>query len=168
MSAKHALRRRDGRTVFEAFRELVYLKDDVPQLAAFMGLKVGTLYNKADASDETHNQPTVRDLMQVTHYRGDLRAIHALNEMFDQACFDAARYERTSDVDLLALLARLGAESGEFHQALGQGLAAQRFTAAAAAHIRGEAFDMVSALMTLVRRIEDYVDEGGSDASPTR
>lgn len=164
MTHKRELRRSTGINVFQAFRELVYMGRDIEQMAAFMGYRVGTLYNKADAGDDTHNQPTVLDLIRATHYRSDLRAIHALVEMFDQACFDCAKYSTTSDDDLLQLLTRLGAEHGEFHAALGGGLKARRFTREAAATIRGEAFDVVSALMTLVNRIEDYIDDDAEEA----
>lgn len=167
MSSKRALRRALAPNVFEAFRQLVYL-GDVEELATFMGVKVGTLYNKADASDETHNQPTLRDVIQATRVRGDLRVIDALNSMFGRAAYDCAKHESTSDEALLELLTALGTESGEFHTALSAGLKEKRFTVATLRAIRGEAFDIVSALMALVTRLEDYVDldsEGADHAA---
>ncbi|MCV2349323.1 phage regulatory CII family protein [Paucibacter sp. Y2R2-4] len=157
MSNKSAMRRSLDPNVYEAFRQLVYL-DDVAELAAFMGIKTGTLYNKADAGEETHNQPTLRELVLATHYRGDLRVIEALNRMFGRASFDCAQYAGTSDEALLELLANFGKETGEFNSALLQGLAEKRFSLDAARRVRAEAFDAVSALMSLVKRIEDYVD----------
>ncbi|MBY0236841.1 MAG: hypothetical protein K2W93_17805 [Burkholderiaceae bacterium] len=168
MAANYALRRSMGADVYEAFRQLVmgHGAEGVVELANFLGQKPGTLYNKADAGDDTHAQPTVRDLIQATFYRSDLRCVFALNRMFGQVCFDAAQYENTSDEALLELLAKLGQESGEFHGALGEGLKAKRFTPEMARRIRAEAFDVVSVLMTLVTRIEDYVDE--DDSTPAR
>lgn len=161
MSKKHALRRATAPNVFHAFRELVYLEGTagVEALAAFLGYKVGTLYNKADSGDDTHNQPTLRDLIQSTHFRQDLRAIDALNEMFGRAAYDCACHINTTDEALLELLTQLGAETGEFHTAIAAGLKARRFSLAQMRQVRAEAFDMVSALMTLVHRLEDYVDE---------
>jgi hypothetical protein len=149
------------RSVYEAFRELVYLQGarGVEDAAAFLGIRTGTLYNKADASDDSHSQPTIKDLVQLTHFRADTRAIDALNEMFGRACFDAAKFASHSDEALLELLCTLGSEHGEFHGAVGRALADKRFTADEMANVRAEAFDVVSALMTLVARLEGLVDE---------
>ncbi|MFN3303157.1 MAG: phage regulatory CII family protein [Roseateles sp.] len=164
MTRKPALRRAPTRSVYEAFRELVYVGGarGVEEAAAFLGIRTGTLYNKADASDDSHAQPTIKDLVQLTHYRGDTRAIDALNEMFGRACFDVGRFEQHSDEALLELLCTLGSEHGEFHGALHRALQDKRFTAEELANVRAEAFDVVSALMTLVARLEGLVDEGPS------
>jgi hypothetical protein len=161
MTTKRALRRSQAPSVYEAFRELVMLDGarGVEQLAAFMGLRVGTLYNKADSADDSHHQPTVRDLIQVTHFRADHRALDALNEQFGRASFDAAQFEGSSDDALLELLCRLGSEHGEFHAALAKALADKRFTMAELRALRGEAFDVVAALMTLLGRLEGLVDD---------
>jgi hypothetical protein len=158
MPRNHAARRSYAPDVFLAFRELVY-SSGVERLAPLMGLRPGTLYNKADAGDETHNQPTLRDLLLATQATGDMRVIDALNETFGRAAYDCAQHEETTDEALLQLLAELGAETGDFHRAMAQGLAARRFTPEQMRQIRGEAFDMVSALMVLVQRLEGYVDE---------
>ena len=52
MPANRAARRGTGGNVFEAFRAAVYAHG-VERLAPLMGLRPGTLYNKADAGDET-------------------------------------------------------------------------------------------------------------------
>lgn len=161
MTRKPASRRPATRSVYEAFRELVYMGGarGVEEAAAFLGIRTGTLYNKADASDESHAQPTIKDLVQLTHFRADTRAVDALNEMFGRACFDTARFEHHSDEALLELLCRLGSEHGEFHGALHRALADKRFTGEELSNVRAEAFDVVSALMTLVARLEGIVDE---------
>ena len=158
MPKKHAIDGASTANAFEAFRELVYLAG-VQTLAPKMGVRPGTLYNKADSSDETHHQPTLRDVVLVTQITGDTRVLEALDEMFGRASYDCARHVATSDEALLDLLAKLGSESGEFHGALASGLKAKRFDAAALVRIRGEAFDMVSALMTLLHRLEGLVDD---------
>lgn len=158
MASNRAVRHRHAPDVFEAFRSVVFAAD-VQKLAPLMGLRPGTLYNKAEASEETHNQPTLRDVVLATQITGNMAVLDALDAAFGRASFDCLQYEGTSDAALLELLANLGAESGEFHQALGSGLAAKRFSPEVFRAIRGEALDMVSALMTLVHRLEDMVDE---------
>lgn len=145
--------------MFEAFREAVMLSGDVPALAARMGYRAGTLYNKAEAGDDTHNQPTLRDVVLVTEITGDMRVVDALAETFGRATFDTTGRAEASDEELLTLLADMGAETGQFHSALAQGLRDRRFTAQVLRAIRGEAMDIVSALMTLLHRLEDYVDD---------
>ena len=158
MPNNYALRRAYAPDVFEAFRQLVLLQD-VPHLAARMGYRTGTLYNKAEAGDDTHNQPTLRDVVLVTEITQDLRVVQALAETFGHATFDAQSLATASDEELLTLLADMGAESGEFHTALAAGLRQRRFSAATMRAIRGEALDIVSALMTLLHRLEGYVDD---------
>ena len=144
---------------FDADLDLTKLLQDVPALAARMGLRPGTLYNKADAGDDSHNQPTLRDVVQVTHLTGSFSVLDALNEMFGRASFDCVTHGNTSDEELLTLVTQLAAENGEFHRELGDGLRAKRFTPDALRLIRAEGFDMVAALMTLLSRLEDYVDD---------
>ena len=158
MTPNYALRRSLAPNVFEAFRQLVML-GDVPALAVRMGMRPGTLYNKADAGDDSHNQPSLRDVVLATEITGDLRVVDALNEMFGRASYDARAQAEATDEALLELLAELGAQHGEFHAALAEGLKARRFTAASFKKISAEAFDVVAALMTLVRRVEGYVDD---------
>jgi hypothetical protein len=143
---------------FEAFRQLAY-SYGVADLAALMGLKPGTLYNKADADAETHHQPTLRDVMLATRLTGDMRVLDSLDETFGRAAFDVRPMSALSDEALLELLAKLGRESGEFHAALHAALVDKQFRTGQLNSIRAEAFDMVSALMTLVHRLEGLVDE---------
>jgi hypothetical protein len=158
MSTKPAIRTRFAPDVFEAFRRLV-LSADVQKLAPLMGLRPGTLYNKAEGSEESHHQPTLRDVLLATQITGNTSVLDALDATFGRATFDCLAFESTSDEALLELLAKLGAESGEFHSALARGLAAKSFSPATYGAIRAQALDMVSALMTLVHRLEDLVDE---------
>jgi len=145
-------------TPFDAFRELVYLYGP-PQLAREMGLKLGTLYNKADADAESHSQPTLRDVMLATRLTGDFRVLDALEEMFGRAGFDVSALSGHSDEALLELVCKLGTEHGELLAAVREGLQIHRFTAAQFNKVRSEAFDVVSALMTLIHRLEGLVDD---------
>lgn len=164
MRKKYALRREKAADVFEAFRQAVMLSGDVPALAARMGYRPGTLYNKAEAGDDTHNQPTLRDVVLVTEITRDMRIVDALAETFGRATFDTTTRAQATDEELLTLLADMGAETGEFHTALANGLRERRFTTQVMRAIRGEAMDIVAALMTLLHRLEDYVD--GDEEAP--
>jgi hypothetical protein len=144
--------------VHEAFRAVVH-DYGVEYLAGVLGVRPGTLYNKADGGDEAHNQPNLRDVVQVTQATGDMRIVEAMAETFGLATFACTPTRTASDEALLELLTTLGAEHGEFHQALGAALSGKRFTLEAYLRIRSEAFDVVSALMTLVQRVEGLLDD---------
>ena len=94
----------------------------------------------------------------LTQRTGDTRVLDALNEMFGRAAFDVSPHAQVSDAALLELLTQLGIEKGEFHQALHDALTDGRFTAKELQLIRGRAFDLVGALMTLVARVEGLLD----------
>ena len=143
---------------FEAFRQLAYTFG-VVDLAQQMGLKPGTLYNKADADEETHHQPTLRDVVLATRLTGDMRVLDALDESFGRAAFDVRPHRAISDEALLELFLTLGKEVGEFHAVARSALLDRNFNVESLTVIRGEAFDMVSALMTLVARLEGLLDE---------
>ena len=144
----------------EAFRQLVYSHaPGVADLALQMGLRPGTLYNKADADGESHHQPTLRDVVLATRLTGDLRVLDALEDAFGRAGFAVGDFSHCSDAALLELLAKVGAEHGEFHAALHFALLDKKFSAMELNKVRAEAFDAVGALMTLVARLEGLVDE---------
>ena len=158
------VRRSLAPNVFEAFREVVFgYPAGVDHLAARMGVRAGTLYNKADAGDDSHNQPTLRDVVLVTQLTGDVQVLDALDGMFGRAAFDVYEMGGSSDEDLLILLSRMGKELGEFHGAFADGLSQRRFDAVTVRRMRAQAFDAISALMTLVHRVEDLVDDGEED-----
>lgn len=143
---------------FEAFRQLAY-RFGVPELAQQMGCKPGTLYNKADADEDTHHQPTLRDVVLATRLTGDFRVLDAMNESFGRAAYDISYSDDKSDDALLELFTDYGAENGEFCAALRNALRSKRFSAHDAVLIEAEAMDVISALMTLVHRARGLVDE---------
>lgn len=142
----------------EAFRQLAYTFG-VVELARQMGVSPGTLYNKADANDDTHHQPTLRDVVLATRLTGDMQVLDALNESFGRAAFDVKPLAGISDEALLELLLKLHKECGEFHHVMRLALLDKTFSTVRLRELRGEAFDMVGALMTLVNRMEGLLDE---------
>lgn len=142
---------------FQAFRDMV-LATDVDELAANMGLKVGTLYNKADADEGSHHKPTLRDVVLATRATGDMRVLDALDAMFGRVAYVVSDKSHCSDIELLNLLAKLGAQNGEFHAVLFNALADGKFTQAELEQVRAEAHDVISALLALVDRLKGMVD----------
>jgi hypothetical protein len=161
MSFKHAaLAQQQGKTPhspFEAFRLVAY-RFGVPALAAEMGTKPGTLYNKCDADDDTHHQPTLRDVVLATRVTGDTTILDSLCRMFGLATY-ALSAEPVSDVALLELLCKVGGENGEMHKALMTALADAKFTTADLRLVRAEAYDLITAVLNLVQRLEGLVDD---------
>jgi hypothetical protein len=159
MNPKYAQRREAGPNPQDAFRTLVYSQPSVQELAAKMGYRPGTLYNKADADRDSHNKPTLEDVVHITQITGDMRVVDSLCALFGHVAFDCTARAGASDAALLELVTKLGAEHGEFHTALGQALAGERFTTDKLNRVRAEAFDTIEALMTLVVRLEALIDK---------
>lgn len=143
---------------YGAFRALVY-GTDVGHAARMLGVKKGTLYNKADADIESQAQPTLRDLILSAQGYDDYRVLDALDEMFGRVAIDLRSHQHQSDEALLELLTALGKENGEFHAALLDALQGKKFTREGMNLIRAEAFDLVRAAMTLLHRVEGLVDD---------
>ncbi|MDP1530295.1 MAG: phage regulatory CII family protein [Rhodoferax sp.] len=142
---------------FEAFRQLVYTVG-VEKLAPAMGLKPGTLYNKADADEDTHHQPSLRDVVLATRATQDMRVVDSLNEMFGRASFDISHLGETSDEALLDLLLNFGSETGDFYRVTHGALLRKRFLVEDVMLCRAEALDVICALLTVVHRLEGLVD----------
>jgi hypothetical protein len=123
-----------------------------------MGLKPGTLYNKADADEDTHHQPSLRDVVLATRATQDMRVVDSLNEMFGRAAFDISHDQDRSDEALLDLLLNFGSETGDFNRVLRDALLRKRFLVEDVMLCRAEALDVISALLTLVHRLEGLVD----------
>jgi len=142
---------------FDAFR-LVCTTYGVKEMAERIGRKPGTLWNKCDADVESHHQPTLSDVIDVTRESGDMRVLESLNRLFDRASYDVTP-GAVSDAALLELLCKVGSDSGALHTAVGTALADGRFTAADLLAVRAEAFDLVTSVLCFVQRLEGLVDD---------
>lgn len=138
---------------FEAFRLVVYTHG-VEQLAGRLGMNRGTLYNKADADVESHAQPTLRDVIAVTRETGDTRVLDSLDRLFSRVAVDMTPHAPASDEALLDLLCRVGTEQGAMFSALHAALQDGNFSHEEVARVRAEAFDLVSAVLAFVQRLE--------------
>jgi hypothetical protein len=141
---------------YEAFRLVVY-SHGVKELAERMGMSPGVLYNKADASVESQAQPTLRDVVAVTRETGDMRILESLNRLFGRGSVELKQVP-ASDAALLELLAHVGSEHGAMCAALTAGLAEAGFTPGEFETVRGEAFDLINAVLQFVQRLEGLVD----------
>lgn len=143
---------------FDAFKAVVY-RHGVEAMAAKLGYRVGTLYNKCDAGEETHAQPTLRDVVLATSLTGDVTILESLDRLFDRTGLELGPLKVTSDAALLELLCKVGTEQGELYGAVNCALANGRFDKAEYQAIRMEAFDLVRAVMAFVDRVGGLVDD---------
>ena len=141
-----------------AFRDVVF-RFGVKALAAKLVMKVGTLYNKCEADEDSHNQPTLRDVVLVTQVTGDASILDSLYRMFNRAAYDVTPGLSVSDQAILELLCKVGSESGDIHKALAKALANERFGQQDLMDVRAEVFDLVTAVLTFLRRLEGLVDD---------
>lgn len=142
---------------FDAFRA-VATAYGVKDLAERLSMKPGTLWNKVDADVESHNQPTLRDVIAITRETQDMRILESLNRLFERATIDL-RPGPVSDEAVLELLLRVSSEKGQMAQALRNGYADRRFCRDDYQAVRGEAFDVINAVLDFVQRLEGLVDE---------
>lgn len=139
-----------------AFRAVVQ-QFGVPEMAAALLMVEGTLHNKCNADEGSHHKPTLQDVVNVTRVSGDHRILESLDRMFNRAGYDLAAGP-VSDEALLELLCRVGSETGAMHHALHTGLQDGKFTLADLNLVRGEAFDLINAVLNFVQRLEGLVD----------
>lgn len=141
----------------DAFRAVVR-QFGVEAMAAELLMVEGTLHNKCNADEDSHHKPTLQDVVNVTRVSGDKRILESLDRMFDRAGYELSAGP-VSDEALLELLARVGSESGAMHHALLSGLQDKRFSLADLQLVRGEAFDLINAVLNFMQRLEGLVDD---------
>lgn len=144
------------RSPFEAFHRVVYeFPEGVKALAELMGRRPGVLYNKADADAESHHQPTLRDVIDVTRESGDTRILESLDRMFNRVGVQLPTGAQVlSDEALLELLCRVGSEHGDMHRALQKALEDGKFADWEVQAVRQEALDLIAAVVTFMHRLE--------------
>jgi len=144
--------------VQEAFRAVVH-DFDVPKLSAMMGISAGVLYNKANATDSTHNKPTLAEGVLVTLLTGDKRILHAFAATVGEVCFPLPDLSHVSDAALVEHLTRINMEGGDFFRAIHEALAGDgKFDQGEYKKIRNEAFEFIAAIAEGMERIRGMVD----------
>lgn len=148
--------------VFEAFYRVVHdYAPGVPKLAAKMGMPAGTLYNKANHNDNenNHNKPTLADAVLVSVLAGDHRVLYSFAHTLGEVCFPVPNLSQVSDTALLELITKIGAEGGDFYQAVNAALADGDFSPREFRRIEHEALEFIGAIVESVARMKGLVDE---------
>lgn len=142
-----------SKDVQEAFRATCF-EFDVAELAPLMGMSPGVLYNKCNANDSSHHKPTLQDLVLSQVITRDKRATHALARLMGGVFIDLSGLKSASDQAVLDIVTAWMKEQGDlfaaFHEAYGDGVIDARDYK----RIRKEAFDVLEAVMTFLKRIE--------------
>lgn len=145
--------------VFQAFNRVVHdYPDGVEKLAARMAVSPGTLYNKANLNDSSHHKPTLGDAVLATLATGDHRILHAFAATVGEVCFPLPDLSKVSDSALLELITAIGAEGGDFHRAISDGMADRRYTRAEHAKVKAEGWQFIAAICEAVSRLEGLID----------
>ena len=158
MTRKHAIKAPVAPNPFEAFKLAVY-RFGVAELAAQLGYRPGTLYNKADADADSHAQPTLRDVVLVTRLTGDHSILDSLDRMFDRVAYAVKPNQPVSDEALLELLCKVGSEQGDLFSAVHLALQDQRMSRQDVERVRLEAHQLIAAVLAFVQRLEGLCDE---------
>jgi hypothetical protein len=145
--------------VFQAFHRVVHdYPAGVEKLAARIAMPTGTLYNKANTNESSHHKPTLGDAVLVSLATGDHRILHAFASTLGEVCFPLPDFSRISDSALLDLITAIGAEGGDFHRAIAEGMADRRYTRAEHARVKAEAHQFIAAICEACGRLEGLID----------
>jgi hypothetical protein len=146
--------------VFDAFRRVVHdYPHGVEKLASRMAMSPGVLYNKANNNESTHHKPTLGDAVLASLATGDHRILHAFASTVGEVCIPLPDFSKVSDSALLELITRIGAEGGDFHHAINQGMADRRYRRSEHDAVKAEAYEFISAICEAVARLEGLIDD---------
>lgn len=145
--------------VFQAFYRVVHdYPAGVESLARRTAMSPGTLYNKATLTD-THHKPTLADAVLVSMATGDHRILHAFAATLGEVCIPLPDFSKVSDSALLELINNIGAEGGDFHLAINEGLADGSYERAEHSRVKAEAFQFMAAICEAMARLEGLIDD---------
>lgn len=139
-----------------AFREVVRTYG-VKEMAAQLLMTEGVLQNKCHTDEDSHHKPTMADVVNVTRVSGDTRILESLDRMFGRAGYEIVPGP-VDDSALMELLCRIGTEKGAMYAALQKGLHDKRFCLDDYRAVKGEAYDVISAVLDFIQRLEGLVD----------
>lgn len=139
-----------------AFRE-VCRSYGIKEMAAQLLMAEGVLQNKCHTDEDSHHKPTMADVVNVTRISGDTRILESLDRMFGRAGYELVPGP-VDDAALMELLCRIGTEKGAMYAALQRGLKDKRFCIDNFREVKGEAYDVISAVLDFIQRLEGLVD----------
>ncbi|MDP3425513.1 MAG: hypothetical protein Q8S32_17365 [Burkholderiaceae bacterium] len=145
--------------VFDAFRRVVHdYPKGVEKLASRMAMSPAVLYNKANNNESSHHKPTLGDAVLASLATGDHRILHAFASTLGEVCIPLPDLSKVSDTALLELITNIGAESGDFHRAIADGMADRLYRRAEHARVKAEAYSFIAAICESVSRLEGLID----------
>jgi hypothetical protein len=144
--------------VHEAFRSTVH-DFGVPDMAAKIGVPVGTLYNKANNNESSQHKPTLTDAILVQVVSGDTRVVEAMCHTLGGLFVKVPMLDRVSDAALLEMVAEIHIQSGFFHHEVKKALADNKFTREEHRDIARQAMQFITSVLEAVKRIEGMIDE---------
>ncbi|TCS35817.1 phage regulatory protein CII [Paucimonas lemoignei] len=144
--------------VHEAFRAVVY-DYGVPEMAAVLGMPVGTLYNKCNLNETTIHKPNLGESVLVSVVSGDHRIAEALSQTLGGLHLRLPKLEGVSDAALLEMVAEIHIRAGHFHFEIKEALKDGKFSREEHAEIKKKALQFITAVLETVKRIEGMVDE---------
>lgn len=146
--------------VFDAFHRVVHdYPEGVAKLASRMAMSPGVLYNKANNNESAHHKPTLGDAVLASLATSDHRILHAFAATLGEVCFPIPDLSHVSDTALLELITKIGAEGGDFHRAINDGMADRRYRRAEHAKVKAEAHEFIAAICEAVARLEGLIDD---------
>jgi hypothetical protein len=123
-----------------------------------VGNPAGTIHNKANPHDTGHHKPTLSDILIWTQIAGDYRVVQALCRALD-GCFVALHTRQyATDVELLELVLQRDGKQADFADALLISLSDGTISAADYQACRKEGFEVITAWLELLGRLEGMVD----------
>lgn len=148
--------------VQDAFYRVVHdYPEGVEALANKMGLHPGTLYNKANMTESSHNKPSLADAVLVTVITGDKRILRAFAATAGEMCYAAPDLADLSEAALAAHITRIGMEGGDFYGAIHSALSHHDALSIEACHrIEHEAHEWIAAILEGLERLKGMAREG--------
>lgn len=144
--------------IHEAFRAVVH-DYGVPDMAAKIGVPVGTLYNKANVNESTQHKPNLTEAVLVQVVSGDHRIVEAMAHTLGGLYLRLPELSVVSDAALLDMVADIHIMSGKFHYEIKEALRDGKFTRQEHAQIREQALAFITSVLEAVQRIEGMIDE---------
>jgi hypothetical protein len=127
-------------------------------LAPRLGVKPGTLSNKADPACDTHHL-NVSEAAAVMLASGDCRILHSLAHLVHHIAIPLGDFSRVADLEVLNAYTELHREIGETAAAINEALRDGKITRPEYEMVRRELYEDARAGFELLTRLEALIDE---------
>ena len=127
-------------------------------LATYLSVRPGTLSNKADPACDTHHL-NLSEALAIMLVSKDFRILHALGMSTNHGLVQLIDMSGTSDMELLDAYSKMNKQQGDMAGAINAAFADRRLTLAEFQGIRHEGYQVINALLELLRRLEAVIDD---------